>query len=71
VCIPGQGWSITNTEKASFKIDGNCTHTHSILAETGESELLIVYWYQAFNKAFSGTLMQKMYAFFCEVYVWK
>jgi EpsI family protein len=66
VCIPGQGWSITNTEKASFKIDGNSINTHSILAEMGESEILIVYWYQAFNKVFSGTLMQKMYAFFAK-----
>lgn len=66
VCVPGQGWAITSTESVEIAIGNQHINAHVIEAEMNEQKKLIVYWYQAYDKTFSGTLLQKMYTFFAK-----
>lgn len=68
VCIPGQGWEVTRTENVVFPIGDNYINAKLIEAELHERRNMIVYWYQAHNRSFPGTLKQKMYAFYAKTF---
>lgn len=68
VCVPGQGWAIINTDSVIFSVGDKKIDAHAIQAEKNGQKRLIVYWYQVYDKTFSGTLKQKLYGFFAKTF---
>lgn len=62
VCFPGQGWVVSNKEEKHLTIRGNNLRLMSMIVERGQTKELVIYWFQAFDKAFPGTFAQKLYA---------
>ena len=63
VCFHGAGWTISETEKISMDLGGHKVHFVSAIVTRGKERHLLLYWFQAFDKTFHGTLFQKLYAF--------
>lgn len=64
VCFPGQGWQIEEPGKGKVQVlhDGipvDVTYS-TMLAVKGETPLLLLYWFQAFDQTASSTLSQKI-----------
>ena len=68
VCFPGQGWKVSQRETGEIEISIN-SQNHIIsysamIAEIGDKRQLLLYWFQAYDKAFASTLPQKLYSFY-------
>jgi EpsI family protein len=61
VCFPGQGWSISRKTSLNIQVNGHPPFVCSMLvAELGTHRELILYWFQAYDTANSGTFQQKL-----------
>jgi EpsI family protein len=62
VCLPGQGWFVRKRGNGDLDLDDTGTHNISyatILVERNGEQELFLYWFQAYDKAVSGTFSQK------------
>lgn len=51
VCMPGQGWVLGNLTERSLSL-GLHTINHAVVtASQGEQQILLMYWFQAYNKS--------------------
>jgi len=64
VCYPGQGWIVSKEEKRKIGVGDDSINLSSIIISKGNEKNLVLYWFQAFDKTFPGTFLQKIYAFF-------
>lgn len=63
VCFQGQGWQLGNRESGEYHLShapGQAISYSSMIAERENERELIVYWFQAGDKATAGTPAQKM-----------
>lgn len=64
VCFPGQGWSIQNPGNGEYKAFDEdrygTVHYSTMVALKGESPLVVLYWFQAYDEAVSSTFVQKL-----------
>jgi EpsI family protein len=63
VCFPGQGWKTSSEQVRVINIPGEQNQelrVNSILAEKGQQRELVVFWFQAYDRAFPGTFQQKL-----------
>ena len=67
VCFPGQGWVISDAEEISLKIGENNIQVSRMIVTKGQKRQLVMYWFQAFDKTFSGTFIQKMYSLWAKM----
>jgi len=51
VCYPSQGWSINEPVKHQLTIGDDILHYGEVVAQLGDKQELIFYWYQAGNKS--------------------
>jgi EpsI family protein len=61
VCFPGQGWVVSKAEDKSVNIKNHTLNFKSMIITKGKRKELIFYWFQAYDKTSSGTLLQKVY----------
>lgn len=61
VCLPGQGWHVTQRGKGKLKIDGDLTisYAKTVVEREGERDLYL-YWFQTYDQAVAGTFAQKI-----------
>jgi len=64
VCFPGQGWELQNIKQdmLPLKLDGREVQLRysTMIAERDGHRELLVYWFQAYDQATTGTLAQKI-----------
>lgn len=63
VCFPGQGWILSKKSTGIINFDepGIKPVSYSMMiAAQGDSEQLVLYWFQAYDKANADTLSQKI-----------
>jgi EpsI family protein len=60
VCFPGQGWTLSDFEEKSLKVGDHTVNLMRIIASAPERKDLLIYWFQAYDKTSSGTLLQKI-----------
>jgi EpsI family protein len=63
VCIPGSGWKISNLRKIQHAKEGTIQYPEEMSVmriEKGETKELVVYWFQAYDRATSDTFRQKV-----------
>ncbi len=60
VCFTGQGWELSGLNNLSLQIGNDNIKLASMIIAKGEEKQLVLYWFQAFDKTSSGTLMQKV-----------
>ena len=61
VCFPGQGWLLSNLEERTVKTPEGEIHLVKTLAANTKRRLLVLYWFQSFEKTSPGTFYQKVY----------
>ncbi len=61
VCFPGQGWVVSKAEDKSINIKNHTLNFKSMIITKDKRKELILYWFQAYDKTSSGTLLQKVY----------
>ena len=66
-CFPGQGWVISNSEKRTLRIGEDDLQFVSMIVTKGQEKELILYWFQAFDKTFPSTFLQKSYALWARI----
>lgn len=63
VCLPGQGWLVKQRGQGDLNLedaDGyNISYATMVVERNGEQQLFL-YWFQAYDKAVSGTFFQKI-----------
>ena len=67
VCFPGQGWVISDAEEISLKIGENNIQIIRMIVTKGQKRQLVMYWFQGYDKAFSGSFIQKIYALWAKM----
>jgi EpsI family protein len=70
VCIPGSGWKISNLRKIRNANEGTRKYPEEISVmriEKGENKELVVYWFQAYDRATSDTFRQKVATLFQKI----
>lgn len=64
VCFPGQGWAVQDPNSGVYKGLNEdrygVVNYSTMLAFKGESPLVLLYWFQAYDEAVSSTFMQKL-----------
>jgi EpsI family protein len=63
VCFMGQGWVVSNLAKGKLPVDGNSGMVVSyseMTAQRSQERHFITYWFQAYDRATSNTLSQKI-----------
>ena len=60
VCFPGQGWLLIDLEEKQISTEVGHINLASVIASTPEEQLLLIYWFQAFEQTSPGTLIQKL-----------
>lgn len=61
VCFPGQGWKLSGGEDKTISAGQNRIDVRMMTASIGSRKELVVYWFQAYDRNFSGTFYQKIY----------
>ncbi len=51
VCMPGQGWVLKNLQEKSLSFAGHTVNYAEVIAQQGEIELFVMYWFQAYDKS--------------------
>ena len=51
VCVPGNGWVLEGLEEKEHDFNGNQLKYAEVAAGKGESQILILYWFQAYDKS--------------------
>lgn len=63
VCFPGQGWVASDVKKGKLSLNSYTEDSisySSMIVERGLQKELIIYWFQAFDKATPDTFTQKV-----------
>jgi len=60
VCFPGQGWLLSDFQQKTITTDAADINLMAIVASTPERKILLMYWFQAFDRTSPGTFMQKI-----------
>jgi len=64
VCFPGQGWKVGKRSSGEISVPvkkNDYTISYAtMVAEKGDEKQLILYWFQAFESAYSNTFWQKI-----------
>ncbi len=63
VCFPGQGWDLFNDQSIKLRVGPQGKHLLNIrtmIARKGDMQELVLFWYQAYDKALSRTIYQKL-----------
>jgi EpsI family protein len=63
VCYPGQGWVLSNIKKGELSLNPEPDETifySTMIAQRSKEKVLIIYWFQSFDKTNPDTLSQKI-----------
>jgi EpsI family protein len=68
VCFPGQGWTLSDFGKRTLTVGNDQIHLMQIIASKQSNRVLLLYWYQAYDKTASGTFRQKINTLLSKVF---
>jgi EpsI family protein len=60
VCFPGQGWLLSDFRGKTISTGAGEIKLMTIVASTPERKMLLMYWFQAFDRTSPGTFLQKI-----------
>lgn len=62
ICFPGQGWDVSQPSEHRLHVDQNEIHYAEMIANMGEHQELVMYWYQAHEKTSPEAYKNKLNA---------
>lgn len=62
VCYPGQGWQVSKKRNTTISISKHTIRLSTIITSKGLQREVVLYWFQAFDRSFPDTFLQKIYA---------
>ena len=70
VCFPGQGWVLSNKASSTLPLTGAISESiqySSMQAERSGQKEILLYWFQAYDKALATTQSQKIVSFWGKI----
>ena len=67
VCFPGQGWKYTYKKDIIVYAGIDTLNIASLLISKGDEKQMVLYWFQAYDKTSSNTILQKINLFLSKI----
>lgn len=59
-CLPGSGWEIWKYAQSSIPFEGNAAEINRYYIQKGQSRLLVLYWYQSYERVVASEYYAKI-----------